>query len=349
MKKSIEVPADERRTHFHKELRRFLYDPTQRGVFRIDGRTVGVTDGPLSKAILAARPMYEPERIVFKPIRGVPVSRATLSTVMKAVGQDARRVAEVPPPPEAPFEGIWPSAGYRYLQYSLYAADPWPIRVLVNQVVNRAGPLKPTLEAGVKHLISKARFTRASLLAQRLVGAAPDHERWAAVTLYRRTGRSVCATVASLVTNVLWLASPVQVQENTRHCITETLRLLPPAWMYHRNACGEFAALDRRIRPIDDVLVIPFITQRDPNVWPDANVYRPERWTGISNPEASDYFFPWGHSHDRCLARELVLMLAEHTVRNLADRGLWTDRRQTRVSIPLKSLLSPKRLRVVPL
>ena len=59
---------DNRTIHYHKEIRRLFDDPSQRGVFRIDEQTVGVTDGPLSKAILAARPMYDFERIVFKPI-----------------------------------------------------------------------------------------------------------------------------------------------------------------------------------------------------------------------------------------------------------------------------------------
>jgi len=97
------------------------------------------------------------------------------------------------------------------------------------------------------------------------------------------------------------------------------------------------------------VLVIPLITQRDPDIWPEADSYIPDRWEGVSNPEASDYYFPFGYSHDRCLARELVLTLTEHTVQLLAERGVWTDKRQTSVWIPMKSLLAPKRLRVVPI
>jgi hypothetical protein len=150
--------VNQRTTHFDAELRRLLHDPTQREVFRIDDATVGVTNGPLSKAILAARPMYEPERIVFKPIRGVPVSKVTLSTVMKAVVQDARRVAEASPDPDVPLEGIWPQAGYRYLQRRLYASDPWPIRALVHRIVNQAGLFKPALDVVMARLMDGLPF-----------------------------------------------------------------------------------------------------------------------------------------------------------------------------------------------
>ena len=67
----------------------------------------------------------------------------------------------------------------------------------------------------------------------------------------------------------------------------------------------------------------------------------------MSNPEASDHYLPFGHSHDRCWARELVLMLAEHTIRQIAMQDHWTDSRQTSVQVPLKSLLCPTRVNVV--
>ena len=82
------------------------------------------------------------------------------------------------------------------------------------------------------------------------------------------------------------------------------------------------------------MLVIPLITQRDPRHWPDADAYEPDRWLGVSNPEASDHYLPFGHSHDRCWARELVLMLAEHTIRQIAMQDHWTDSRQTSVQVP---------------
>ncbi|WZB60834.1 hypothetical protein WJ968_05130 [Achromobacter xylosoxidans] len=46
--------------------------------------------------------------------------------MMRAVGQDARRVAESPPEPGPRLAGRWPDAGYLYLQQRLYASDPGP-------------------------------------------------------------------------------------------------------------------------------------------------------------------------------------------------------------------------------
>jgi hypothetical protein len=339
---------DNKKIYFHKEIRRFLEDPTQRNVFRIDDATVGVTDGPLSKAILAARPMRDFERIVFKPIMNIPVPKATFSAVMRAVGQDARRVADSASETDVQLGGNWPDAGYTYLQKRLYSSDPWPIQTLTNRIVNKTGPFKPTLDALSSRLMERFAPIESSALA-RLVSEAPDaRERRMAVTLYRRTARSMCTTVACLVTNALWLASASDAREKTRDCITETLRLMPPAWMYHRDASKEFAEVDDRIRETDDVLVIPLITQRDPQVWPDAETYDPDRWQGVSNPEDSDHYLPFGHSHDRCWARELVLTLAEHTLKQIAIGGFWTDSRQRSVKVPLKSLLCPTRVKVVP-
>ena len=153
----------------------------------------------------------------------------------------------------------------------------------------------------------------------------------------------MCITVACLVTNALWLASARDARERPRDCITETLRLMPPAWMYHRNACQEFTAVDARIRETDDVLVIPLITQRDP-AWPDADAYEPDRWLGVSNrslrplPAVRPFARP-------LLGARAGLMLAD-TIRR--SHGGPLDRQPADVGAsPLKSLLCPTRVSVV--
>ena len=195
-------------------------------------------------------------------------------------------------------------------------------------------------------LLHRCAPIHSSALAQ-LVNEAPDaHERRRAVTLYRRTARSMCITVACLVTNALWLASARDARERPRDCITETLRLMPPAWMYHRNACQEFTAVDARIRETDDVLVIPLITQRDPRHWPDADAYEPDRWLGVSNRSLRPL------PAVRPFARPLLGARAgpdAGRAHHQADRHAGPlDRQPADVGAsPLKSLLCPTRVNVV--
>ena len=118
----------------------------------IDEQTVGVTDGPLSKAILAARPMYDFERIVFKPILGQPIAKATFSAVMRAVGQDAR--ASPKARRARPQAGrALADAGYLYLQQRT-RRTPGPY-ALTHRVANRTGWLKPLVDGLSSRLMTR--------------------------------------------------------------------------------------------------------------------------------------------------------------------------------------------------
>jgi cytochrome P450 len=333
--------------HFGKEMRRLLSDTTQRDVFRIDEATVGVTNGALSKAILAARPMHDFERIVFKPVMKTPVSKPIFSAVMKALGQDARRVANAEGPTAFDLRGVWPSRGYEYLHTRLYSSDPWAIRMMSHPVANRSRILQKTFETMSSRFLTKRSLPQDASALAKLAETLEGRERLIAIALYRRATQSLCMTVAGLVTSALWLCAPFDPDIRMRDNITETLRLLPPAWLLQRAPSKEFALLDDRIRVTDDVLLIPFLTQRDPAVWSEPEMFKPSRWDGIDNPEALDHYLPFGYASDRCWARELVLALAEHTLRETAKQSLRVDSAMQSVKMPMQTLLSIARLDIV--
>ena len=112
------------------------------------------------------------------------------------LGRDARgragRAARRRPSPAPGWPGA--DADYLYLQQRLYASDPWPIYALTHRVANRTGWLKPLvdgLSSRLMTLLHRCAPIHSSALAQ-LVNEAPDaHERRRAVTLYRRTARSM--------------------------------------------------------------------------------------------------------------------------------------------------------------
>lgn len=333
--------------HFDKEMRRLLHDPTQRDVFRIDANTVGITSGPLSKAILAARPLHDFERIVFKPIMNTPISKSIFAAVMKALGQDVRRVASTENTPGFDLKGAWPGKGYEYLHMRLYSGDPWTIRMLSHPVVNHSRILQKAFETMSSRFIARHQLPDDASALARLVETLQGSERLIAIALYRRATQALCMTVAGLAASALWLGSPFDPNTRPRDNITETLRLLPPAWLFQRVPSTEFAALDDRIRDTDDVLIIPFLTQRDPTVWEEPDMFRPSRWEGIGNPEALDHYLPFGHASDRCFARHMVLMLTEHLLQETVRQQLQVDPALQSVRVPMQSLLSIKRLNLV--
>lgn len=328
-------------------MRRLVRDMADSDLIRLDETTVAVAGGALCKAIMAARPLHDFERIVFKPVANAPVSNAIFGAVMKALVQDVRRVVAEPSDPAQTLGGVWPKAGYEYLRNRLYANDPMVIRLLSHRVVNRSRGLKATFETLSQQYLEKYRLPRDASALAKLIEALQGDERAVAITLYRRAAESLCVTVAGLTTSALWLGATADGADPLRMAITETLRLLPPAWLYHREAGEEFAALDARIRTTDALLVVPFIAQRNPAVWCEPEMFHPSRWAGVSNPEALDHYFPFGHGTDRCWAREVVLMLTEYTLREIIRQALRVDPDRETVTMPMKTLLTISRLELV--
>ena len=328
-------------------MRRLVRDMADSDLIRLDDTTVAVAGGALCKAIMAARPLHDFERIVFKPVANVPVSNAIFAAVMKALVQDVRRVAVASPQTSDMLAGVWPKAGYDYLRERLYSSDPAVLRLLSHPLVNRSRGLKATFETlSLRHL-EKSRLPREASALALLIEALQGEDRVVAVALYRRAAESLCITVAGLATSALWLGATADGGAPLRMAITETLRLLPPAWLYHREASEAFAALDARIRATDSLLIVPFVAQRNPAVWRMPDRFDPSRWEGVGNPEANDHYFPFGHGTDRCWAREVVLMLTEYTLREIGRKRLRVDPERDTVTMPMKTLLTISRMELV--
>ena len=83
--------------------------------------------------------------------------------------------------------------------------------------------------------------------------------------------------------------------------ITESLRLYPPSPIIDR--CAD--------RPLDfdrwtilaghTVFVSPFVTQRDPRFFADADQFEPDRWATPQEPLAAAAYFPFGAGPRRCV------------------------------------------------
>jgi cyclooctatin synthase len=98
--------------------------------------------------------------------------------------------------------------------------------------------------------------------------------------------------------------------------VMETLRLYPPAWILTRRATTTARLGDVELPAGASVFFAPFALQRDPAVYPDPNVFDPDRWaTDRSTLTQRPSFVPFGGGRRQCIGdvfamTELVVILA---------------------------------------
>jgi Cytochrome P450 len=334
-----------RRTIFHPKIAG-LFDIKTR-VFRIDPTTVGIADGALAREVLACRPIGDLQQSFFVPASGLPQANARTRAAIQALAQDIRAAVALPPPRHARLDGIWPKACSHYLRAMIFAQDPWQVRLLSRMTFVGRSRLVETVEALASLSSRQMRQQPMSALARLTQDADGPDVRRDAVSLYRKVASVVCTSVAALLTNILWLASPIDHEAPIRPIILETLRLLPPLWMLQRRADPAYAALDAGIGSADDLLILPLLAHRNQAVWSEPDRFLPQRWSDIGNPDLIEQYIPFGHGDERCPARHLVLLLVERVLADIAEARLTLDPFQCTARIPLAPQLSVARLKVI--
>jgi hypothetical protein len=332
-------------TVLNPRLAALLRDHGGQDLFRIDETTIGVAGPELMHRILNARPATELERPTFKPLHGRSIPRTDALGVMQAIGRDVRAALKRPIPSDVDLSGEWPHVGHVHLRDLILAHDPRRLRFLMNRVLELTPKLTWTV-IGLGALWLLRIRPEASAISTYSAMAPGYHERRYAMGMYRRTAAPICFTISTLVANALWLGAPFEDGASNRKILHEALRLLPPSWNMLRNASPEYPLIDPRIRPTDDILILPLLSHRDPALWQDAQAFRPERWDSL-NPDDLPGYLPFGHKTERCWGLHMVLPLAEMLLTMLRDGGFTVDPEQRRIDVPLAGLLGVSELRVV--
>lgn len=86
--------------------------------------------------------------------------------------------------------------------------------------------------------------------------------------------------------------------------VNETLRLYPPVVMTVRTAARELEFKGRRIPAGTTLIFSPYVTHRSPDVWPDPEVFDPDRWDPghpRHTPPTPAAFLPFGGGDHRCI------------------------------------------------
>jgi hypothetical protein len=314
-------------------------------VFRIDPITVGFSDSGLIAEIVAARPVLATERSVYKPAAGAEIPHDSATRTIRALGQDVMAGIRTPPPPARGLSGAWPYAATSYLRRWLFSGDPLPVSLLSKRGITRSDTLSRIADRAVTIWPGSDAHGQGTALAGQIRDASGGHDRRQAVALYRRATATLCDGVAGLTANALWLMGPAaREQREERPDLTailwETLRLLPPAWMLFRTTGEAYTDLHPEIRREDRVALFPLLMHRHPDYWSDPLDFRPERWSGVADPEKTPAFMPFGFEGARCWAKHLIVPLAESLLTAALDNGLVIRGPLQDAQVPLRSLLS---------
>ncbi|MET9915327.1 cytochrome P450 [Streptomyces sp. NPDC006476] len=294
--------------------------------------------GSLARDVLSARPIHDFERSVFKPIARSSVPPSFSSAVMRALTQDVKRaLASDEASIRAGMEGVWPKAGYRYLHGLIYSGDLNFSNSLSRFPTGRSWMRRRSSANGYGSLL---RDSESPSALAKMVAEVPEGEKGLAIVLYRRAVSALCSSASALLTNTLWLSSPLNPGVPIDNIVLESLRLLPPAWMLRRKASREYAEINDAINESDNVFIFPFLIHRNPEAWSSPEVFDPDRWYDIEDPDLLEDYLPFGYTNNRCWARHLILQLVKKVLQEASRIGLSAVEKQGKVKVPLNPLLS---------
>jgi cytochrome P450 len=89
--------------------------------------------------------------------------------------------------------------------------------------------------------------------------------------------------------------------------IKESMRLYPSGWVQGRCAVDDFE-LDGYRFPAGTLLMFnQWVLHRHPDLWEDADTFRPERWDPVQGQKAPQWaYFPFGGGSRMCLGKPLA-------------------------------------------
>lgn len=89
----------------------------------------------------------------------------------------------------------------------------------------------------------------------------------------------------------------------------EAMRLYPPAWGFSRQAIEDVEIGGYIIPQKWDVLIVPYVIHRDPNLWHDPETFDPERFSPENEKQIPRYaYLPFGGGARVCIGNSFALM-----------------------------------------
>ena len=96
----------------------------------------------------------------------------------------------------------------------------------------------------------------------------------------------------------------------TRAVIAESLRLYPPVWLISRSALASDMIAGYPVPAGTLISASPYLIQRHPNLWNEANRFRPERFLEVSEDSVMrEYrYLPFGSGPRQCIGKHFALL-----------------------------------------
>ncbi|OJH36306.1 cytochrome P450 [Cystobacter ferrugineus] len=101
----------------------------------------------------------------------------------------------------------------------------------------------------------------------------------------------------------------------------EALRLYPPIWAIPRVAEEEDVVDGYRIPKGDLVLLVPYVTHRHPDFWPDPERFEPTRFLPENSKQRPRWaYLPFGGGQRQCIGNNFAMMEAQFILAMVAQR-----------------------------
>ncbi|MFI6937250.1 cytochrome P450 [Streptomyces sp. NPDC050287] len=103
-------------------------------------------------------------------------------------------------------------------------------------------------------------------------------------------------------------ADPARRRLAVQALVHETLRLYPSAWLLPRHATEDDTLAGYTVEAGTDILICPYLTHRDPELWPGPEHFDPRRFlTPAARPSHPGAYLPFGIGPRACLGLQFAL------------------------------------------
>lgn len=131
-------------------------------------------------------------------------------------------------------------------------------------------------------------------------------------------------------------------------CFKEAMRIYPPVWHLPRIAAEDDEVVGYRIPAGTRVLFSIWTTHRDPDVYPDPTVFRPERWLGDEpSLRPRHAYLPFGGGRRACIGQGFAMLNAQILGAMLAQR--YTFERASRQPVRFEPSITLRPIGGVPM
>ncbi|MGW2418252.1 cytochrome P450 [Streptomyces sp. NPDC001709] len=187
------------------------------------------------------------------------------------------------------------------------------------------------IDAVARHAVEAARDGAAGPdgpgLLQVLIDAAAEHPEYTDRLIRDELVTLLAAGHETTATTLTWLhllldrypgareqalaaggEGSAQRRQAIQALVHETLRLYPPAWILPRHAAEDDTLAGYTVEAGTDLLVCPYLTHRDPGLWPDPEHFDPRRFlTPDGRPGHPGAYLPFGMGPRACLGAQFAL------------------------------------------